>query len=169
MSNLLKFERFYMYKIELITLEEDGYSFVRGAIEPEQFSKLVFFLNERLRDKLNGATLMPIDIAELLERFYDFKQVDGKGKRMDANIELSENWEKHDLEYDDIINDNIYHVDGIEEALQDIVFDIVYTNPTVFYEKFMELVIEKGGVSYMPVPSRIIDEVKKANEETESQ
>jgi len=165
MSNLLKFEKTYIYRIELIALEEDGQSFVKGCIEPKQFSKLVFFLNEKLRDKLNGATLTPVDIAELLERFYDFKRVDGKGKKLDANIELSENWERHDLEYDDIINDSAYYVDGIEEALQDIVFDIVYTNPTIFYEKFMELVVEKDGVSYIPVPSRIIEEVKKANEE----
>jgi hypothetical protein len=74
-----------------------------------------------------------------------------------------ENWERHDLEYDDIINDSIYYVDGIEEALQDIVFDIVYTNPTIFYEKFMELVVEKDGVLYIPIPSRSIDGVKKAN------
>ena len=167
MSNLLKFEKSYIYKIELIALEEDNYSFVRGNIEPEQFSKLVFFLNEKLRDMLNGASLTPVDIAELLERFYDFKQVDGKGKRMDANIELAENWERHDLHYDDIINDSIYYADGIEEALKDIVFDIVYSNPTVFYEKFMELAIEKGGVSYIPVPNRIIDEIKKAKEEAE--
>ncbi|MFT5874198.1 MAG: hypothetical protein ACI8WT_003159 [Clostridium sp.] len=168
MSNLLKFEKSYTYKIELTALEEEGHSYVRGYIEPEHFSRLVFFLNEKLRDMLNGATLTPIDIAELLERFYDFKQIDGKGKRTDSNIELSENWEKHDLEYDNIINDSIYYADGIEEALKDIVFDIVYTNPVVFYEKFMEFVIEKDGVSYIPVPTRIIDEIKKANEEIEN-
>ncbi|HEY8803935.1 MAG TPA: hypothetical protein VIM42_02300, partial [Clostridium sp.] len=145
-------------------LEEDENCVVRGCIELEQFSKLIFFLNEKLREKLNGSTLMPVDIAELLERFYDFKQVDGKGKKLDARIELSENWERYDSEYDDIINNSIYYADGIEEALQEIVLDIVYINPTVFYEKFMDLVVEKDGVSYIPVPARIVDEIKKVKE-----
>jgi len=168
MSNLLKFEKLYIYKIELFSLEEHENCFARGSMRPEQFSKLIFFLNEKLRENLNGATLMPVDIVELLERFYDFKEIDGKGKKIDSRIELSENWEMHDAEYEDIINDSIYYSDGIEAALKEIVLDIVYINPTVFYEKYMELVVEKDGVAYIPVPARIVDEIKKVKENEQS-
>lgn len=156
----------FIYEIIDKNVEDTERFILQGNVDIKEINDLIFYLQYEFHKELDEVTLIPFDIENLLVSLYGFKQLDEEtNPAIDLLIDLSDNLEENLNE--ESINRILskkeeYYVEGLIEELREIVIEVVYNNPGVFAEKFKELSFEKDGVTYYPVPKRIVEEVNNA-------